>query len=265
MLRFTDDEREVFARDGYVVRAGAFDRASVAMLRETAESVIADVVGHATRPDAGPEARMADGRRLQFSSRTVIQWEWREGSQEVRLIEPCDHFDERFAALWEDPRFVEPMQDLVGDDPAPFTSKLNLKRPREGSEFPWHQDFPYWYVFTPEHAADVGTAMLFLDDATPDNGALRVLPGSHRAGPAPRDPHDVTRFLADGRRIDESREHVLDVTAGTVCFFGPFLLHRSSPNTSPAHRRALLFSFQPAGRPRMHTLEWRPHLVENLP
>jgi ectoine hydroxylase len=159
VTRLSAGERERYERDGYLVREDVFDAQTLVDLRITVESVIADVVEQARRPGAGPEARMADGRRLQFSSRTVIQWEWQDGSREVRLIEPCDHFDEQLHALWDDPRFVEPMRDLVGGEVAPFTSKLNLKRPREGSPFPWHQDYPYWYVFTPEHAGDVATVM----------------------------------------------------------------------------------------------------------
>ena len=49
---------------------------------------------------------------------------------------------------------------------------------REGSEYPWHQDYPYWYVRTPFHAHEIVNAMIFLDDSAADNGALRVLPGS---------------------------------------------------------------------------------------
>jgi hypothetical protein len=55
---------------------------------------------------------------------------------------------------------------------------LNLKRPREGSPFPWHQDRPSWYVRTPEHAHEVATAML----AVAGNGALRVLLSCQPAG-----------------------------------------------------------------------------------
>ena len=79
-------------------------------------------------------------------------------------------------------------RELGTDALGPFTSKLNLKRAREGSEFPWHQDFPYWYVAAGHAAADVVTAIVFLDDATESNGAVRVIPGSHRNGPAPRNP-----------------------------------------------------------------------------
>jgi Phytanoyl-CoA dioxygenase (PhyH) len=265
-VRLSADECDRYVIDGYVVREAAFSAAEVQALRDSCEAVIARVVAHARRPEGGPEATMADGRRLQFSSNTVIQWEWRNGSQEVRMIEPCTHLDAHLDALYDEPRFTDPARDVLGvDELAPFTSKLNLKRPREGSEFPWHQDYPYWYVFTPEYAADTATVMLFLDDASAGNGALRVLPGSHARGPAPRDPNDPTKFLADPTLIDADQEVVLEVSAGTVCVFGPYLLHRSSPNTTDAHRRALLYSFQPAGRPRLHEHQWRPHLVDDLP
>ncbi|HVP31710.1 MAG TPA: hypothetical protein VMW35_21370 [Myxococcota bacterium] len=37
--------------------------------------------------------------------------------------------------------------------------------------------------------------------------------------------------------------------------FGPFLVHQSAPSRSSLERRALLFSYQPAGH---------PHMVEGL-
>ena len=181
-------------------------------------------------------------------------------------MEPCAHLHPRLAALFEDPRLVELARDALGrEEVSPFTSKLNLKRAREGSEFPFHQDFPYWYVRVGEDAADVVTVMLFLDDADADNGALRVLPGSHHAGPAPRDPNDPTRSLADPARLDTSCERTLEVPAGAVVVFGSLLVHGSSPNTSPDDRRALLFSFQPAGRIPWHEAPFHPEWVEHLP
>jgi ectoine hydroxylase len=158
------------------------------------------------------------------------------------------------------------MQDALNtDEIGPFTSKSNLKRADEGSEFPYHQDYPYWYVVVAEHAADIATAILFLDDARAGNGALRVLPGSHRHGPAARDRADPTRFLADPTRLDRDREVTVEVPAGSILLFGSLLVHRSSPNTSDADRRALLLSFQPAGRPQFHERPFRAELVEQLP
>jgi ectoine hydroxylase len=265
-MRLTEEERARYRRDGFLLRHAVFAEAELVELRRTVEEVIAEIAEHARRVDAGPEMRLADGHRMQFSSRTVIQWEWLEGSQEIRLIEPFTHLHARFESLWNDARLREPFADMLGVEAvSPYTCKLNLKRPREGSEFPWHQDYAYWYAFTPEHAHEIGTVIFFLDDADPDNGAIRVLPGSHRAGPAPRDPGDPTAFLADPRRIDAGAEQVVAAEAGSLLFFPSLLLHRSSPNTSSRQRRAILLSFQPAGRPRQIDLVWRPERVADLP
>jgi ectoine hydroxylase len=158
------------------------------------------------------------------------------------------------------------MKDMVGaGGVTPYTCKLNLKRPREGSEFPWHQDYTYWYAFTPKTAHEIATAILFLDDAGPSNGGLRVLPGSQRNGAAPRDPADPTKFLADPARIDSAQERLITAPAGSLLCFGSLMLHRSSPNRSQQQRRAILLSFQPAGRPRQQELTWQPELVNELP
>jgi ectoine hydroxylase len=262
----TSEERERYERDGFLVRTGVFSPAEVVGLTRSVEAVADAVKARARREGAGPEGRLADGHRIQFSSRAAIQWEWREGSQEIRLIEPVAHLDPRVAELFADARLVEPMRDALNtDDVGPFTSKLNLKRAEEGSEFPFHQDYPYWYVVVEEHAADIATAIIFLDDARAGNGALRVLPGSHRGGPAPRDPADPTRFLADPSRLDRAGEITVEVPAGSLLLFGSLLVHRSSPNTSAGDRRALLLSFQPAGRPQFHERPFRAELVEQLP
>ena len=174
--------------------------------------------------------------------------------------------DDRFAALFEDARLTAPVTRALGvDDLGPFTSKLNLKRAVEGSEFPWHQDYPYWYVAVDRAAADVATAIVFLDDADEGNGAVRVVPGSQLGGPVRRNPSDPTGYLTDPAAIDASREVVVEVSAGSVLWFGAFLVHRSSPNPSGRHRRALLPSWQPAGRPRLHEVPYRPERVAELP
>jgi hypothetical protein len=42
-------------------------------------------------------------------------------------------------------------------------------------------------------------------------------------------------------------------------------VHRSSPNRSERGRRALLMSFQPAGRVRWHEAPFTPERIEELP
>jgi hypothetical protein len=257
--------RAAFGADGYLVRRAVLDATECARLRATVEAVSASVTAHATRPDAGPSAPLADGHRIQLSARTAIQWEWADDSRAIRLLEPCDHLHPELGALFDDPRLTAPVVAELGPAPAPFTSKLNLKRAAEGSEFPWHQDYPYWYTAIGDAARDVVTAIVFLDDATAANGALRVIPGSHRNGPVRRDPADPTRFLTDATAVDTDAAVTLELPAGSVVWFGAFLVHCSSPNRSSRHRRALLPSWQPAGRDRLQAFPYDFTRVEELP
>jgi phytanoyl-CoA hydroxylase len=156
------------------------------------------------------------------------------------------------------------MRDLVGhDEPMLFTEKLNLKRAGHGGANPLHQDYPYWKPDTPR-AAEIATAVLFLDDATIENGCLHDEPGSHRDGVrAGRTDGDA--FLAneiDSTALGDVHLEALEVEAGTIVFFGAFLVHCSAPNTSGTDRRALLFSYQPPTEPCPTQLDLMRRLAE---
>jgi ectoine hydroxylase len=257
--------RAAFGRGGYLAREAVLAPAEIEELRAVVEEVSSRVTTRATRDGAGPEAALGDGHRIQFSSRTAIRWEWADGSDQIRLLEPADHLHPRLDALFADERLLGPVRAELGETLSPFTSKANFKRAREGSEFPWHQDFPYWYVAVGDDAQDVVTAIVFLDDATADNGALRVIPGSHVQGPVRRDPDDPTRYLADPSALDCESAVLLELPAGSVLWFGAFLVHCSAPNRTATHRRALLPSWQPGGRGPLRDFPFRHDRVEALP
>ena len=85
-----------------------------------------------------------------------------------------------------------------------------------------------------------------LDDADETNGALRVLPGSHRRG----------RLSAD--RIQElcskHEDCLCCVSAGDVLLMRPLLLHASGRSTSTRHRRVLHIEYAAFKLP--NGLEW---------
>jgi ectoine hydroxylase-related dioxygenase (phytanoyl-CoA dioxygenase family) len=58
----------------------------------------------------------------------------------------------------------------------------------------------------------------------------------------------------DPAKFDSDKLIPLEVSAGSVAFFGAFLVHRSLPNNSNEDRRALLYSYQPAGNPHLSKL-----------
>lgn len=247
-LRLTAAERRQRDEDGYVVREAAFTRAELAEIGAACESLVAELVHErrARRHAVGSYVFDLDAARD-----VMIKWEGE--SDVVHGIEPVAHLSPSIRAFALDPRFLEPMKDFVADEsPALFTEKLNLKRPRHGGANPLHQDFPYWDGVARD-AARVATAMLLLDDATIENGCLHVVPGSHRSGvwQGRSDGDAFAKNEIDAGAYPDVKPEPVEVVAGSLILFGPHLVHQSAPNRSADERRALLFSYQPAGHPHM--------------
>src|SRR5262249_21688283 len=85
-----------------------------------------------------------------------------------------------------------------------------------------------------------------LDDCGPDNGPLRVLPGSH-AGEL--SPAGIADWIARTEPV------TCVARAGDVLAFRPLLLHASSRAVTPQHRRVVQIEF--AAGPLPGGLAWR--------
>jgi len=242
----TPAEKDALARDGFVLRERAFSRAELDEILEACESLVASLVEHRRRKRFHVGSYTFDHSR---SNHVTVKWEG--DSDVVHGVEPFAHVSPELEKWGYDARFVDPMKHMV-DDPAPglFTEKLNLKRPFHGGVNPLHQDYPYW-VDGSKDASRIATAMLFLDDADRENGCMEVLPGSHLRGqwPTRTDADSFGRNEMDPASCEGLALTPVEVPAGTVLYFGPFLVHRSSPNRSARQRRALLYSYQPGGWP----------------
>lgn len=250
--RITAEEREAWLSDGYVARESVFSKAELEALREAAERVVGGAAGSANREG---ESYRIDGNRYHEAGGSTIQYEHgRPGepgaeSKTIRVIEPFHHLDPVFDALIDDPRIVSPMCDLIEDDSvALFTDKINLKRPREGSAFRWHQDSPYW-THVCSHVDRLPNVMLSLDAASEANGCFRIIPASHTQGCLPGLHGDgvLGPLFTDPAYFDESAQVSLEVPAGSLVFFSPHTVHGSQPNTSDALRRAIILTYQPGG------------------
>ena len=239
------EEAAAYAEDGFFVRRAVFALSEIEEMREAAERVAELSLRHASQA----EGYEIDGNRYVETEASTVQYEHSPGTQTLRVVEPFAHLEPSFDALIDDPRIVEPMRGVIGSDTvALWTDKLNLKRPREGSRFPWHQDSPYW-THACDHVERLPNVMVALDDAHEGNGCFRVIRGSHKRGCLPGIQDDTTLgvLFTDPVHFDEADQVPAVVPAGSLVFFSPHTVHGSQPNHSDERRRALVLTYQPGG------------------
>lgn len=75
------------------------------------------------------------------------------------------------------------------------------------------------------------TIRFHCDDCNSENGALEVVPGSHRLG-------RLTDAETDALTKDASGK-ILECSAGDIIILSTSIVHRSRPSTSPRHRRVI--------------------------
>ena len=101
---------------------------------------------------------------------------------------------------------------------------------------PWSMKADVLHVQPPASILEnMLTVRLHLDNCGEDNGALRVLPGSHKHGKIPE------QGIAGLR--ESLPEHVCAVGLGGALLMRPLLLHSSSPSRVPGHRRVVHLDF----------------------
>jgi Phytanoyl-CoA dioxygenase (PhyH) len=111
----------------------------------------------------------------------------------------------------------------------------------------WSQKEGILYVQPPIEVLESLVAIrIHIDDCNSDNGALRVVPGSHDRGRI--SPADIPTLKMD------NGEQLCTVKQGGALVMRPLLLHASSKATNPNRRRVLHFLFGSASLPL--GLEW---------
>src|SRR2546429_3003941 len=158
-MQLSDAQVSRFRRDGFLVFAGLFAKTEIAVLR--AET-----------------ARLAS-----IEADSVI----RERTGAVRSIFRVHEDDgatrsAAFRALVRTPRVLAPTRQALGTDAVyVYHTKINTKPAIEGTVWMWHQDYGSW-LRDGCPRPDMATFAVMLTDSVEMNGALYVVPGSHRRG-----------------------------------------------------------------------------------
>ena len=159
-----------------------------------------------------------------------------------------------------DARLLDVAQSFIGPNIALFASHYIAKPPRDGQPVLWHQDGSYW----PLEPMEVVTLWLALDDSTPENGCMRVIPRSHGEElhqlQRRDDVESVLGSSLDETLVDESQAVDVVLRAGDVSIHHPNLVHGSNANLSDRWRRGLTIRYIPT-RTRITSPNWPTFLL----
>ncbi|XP_033830255.1 L-threonyl-[L-threonyl-carrier protein] 4-chlorinase [Periophthalmus magnuspinnatus] len=159
-------------------------------------------------------------------------------------------------ALTQHPRVLDAVRAVLGPDVILLDSRFICKYPaleRDGGEeeelpyVAWHQDMKYWGI----DGGPVLSVWLALDDSLQDNGALQVIPGTHRSGLLPhRSAVRPGNMLTVNQEIPEElvqaeRAVLCPLLAGQMSVHDGLLVHASDPNTSPNRRCGFVIRYVP--------------------
>lgn len=154
--------------------------------------------------------------------------------------------DAFWVRLISDDRLLDVAEQFIGPDIALFASHYISKPPFDGQPVLWHQDGSYW----PLDPMEVVTLWLAVDDATPENGCMRVIPRTHNMQlqemKMREDVANVLNSEIDPSMVDESRAVDVVLKAGDVSVHHPNIIHGSNANTSPRRRCGLTIRYIPA-------------------
>lgn len=209
--RLTPEERAQFREWGYVKNLPLFDEAAVPTLQRRFHELAALLP---------PDVDINRVNMWQLANRWVYDFD-------------------------RTPAILDYVEDLLGPDFFQWGCQFFVKYPGDGSIVPWHQDAQYW----PLAPKKTVTVWLAIYDADEENGAMRVVRGSHRAGNLAHHVVNDGRYVldqeVDADCIDENEVVTLDLKAGEMSLHDDGLVHGSRANESDRIRAALTMRFSP--------------------
>jgi len=148
---------------------------------------------------------------------------------------------------FKDPRLLEFLlsdavldlvEPVIGPNIGLWSSHFISKPPKVGKATPWHEDSTYWNgrIST---MAGICTVWLAVDRATPENGSMAVIPGTHANGFSEYRPVDASKniFSSEIIEVDESKAVYFELEPNECSLHEARIIHGAKANTSD-HRRA---------------------------
>ena len=248
----TDEQIQSFRENGYLNYGPVLTPEELQGLREAL-----------ARCKAGDSPQAAEANRN-------ASWAQEQGFVVTQIVNIWQAENAFYHHLFHD-RIVKMAAQLIGDDTIRvWHDQMQEKPALHGGPTIWHQDHPYWPIIQP---ADLVSAWVALEDATPENGCMSFVRGSHKWGPINGGtigsitdgeknlwgPDFKPEWLPEGTQVEVVEAPVV---AGGVAFHHCLTWHGAPVNKSPRNRPAIAVHYMP-GWTRYEKEPGKDHLVEH--
>lgn len=218
-----EHQHEQFARDGCVLFDRVIPDDMLAMLRDQCDAFV-------RREDARMDSAGVDTIGISHRGKRYFANECQREQPALRRM--------LFSGLMADV-----CRATLGEEAYFFFDQFVVKGPEGGMAFSWHQDSGYVVGNGgPADHAPYLTCWCPLDDATVENGTVRVVPRSHRAGIV---AHERLAGSNDLAATPEEEGVAIEARAGSIVAFSSLLLHATGANRSDRPRRVYLAQYSP--------------------
>jgi ectoine hydroxylase-related dioxygenase (phytanoyl-CoA dioxygenase family) len=159
------------------------------------------------------------------------------------------HFhDERLLEFLLADELLDLVESVVGPNIGLWSSHFISKAPRTGKATPWHEDSAYWEGRIPS-LAGICTVWLAIDEATPENGSMGVIPGSHVNGfsayeAVAADCHIFDRQIKP-ELVDETKAVYFTLQPNECSLHEVRIIHGARANTSDKRRAGYTMRYFP--------------------
>lgn len=209
------EQIEQFRRDGFLCVRNMYSPEEIEVISQWTDEM-------AARPEA-------PGKYMMYFEDSQD-----DGSRILCRIENFVPYHEGFSALITARRMQQAVSELFAEPAVLFKDKINFKLPG-GDGFKEHQDVQAgWDDYADLHI----TAMVAVDETTPENGSLEMIPGKHKQGLL----GSKWAPLSDGD-TDNKPYVAVHCKPGDAVFFDSYAPHRSFPNHTDKARRVLYITY----------------------
>jgi hypothetical protein len=220
-VTMTEQELATYHEEGLVIPNFCLPKSLTERMRESLDKTIRD------NPDIRPEMLMGMHIKKGYTDGVVGDAAWLE------------------YAL--NPDILDLVEQVIGPDIVFWGSQIICKPGGDGKAVPWHQDGEYW----PIRPLATCTVWVAIEDATPENGCMQYIPGSHKKQALLAHHLNNGEDMALNQQLDmgtydESKAKDDTLKAGELSLHDIYLIHGSPVNRSNKRRAGFIIRYMPS-------------------